>query len=96
MRAPWDVGAHASEADLQAGFDLAAAGAGQREDCPAPGDIWRAAVGEASTGSARALVLHAAACPGCAEAWRLAREISAPRRGIERWSSLGLASPRAS
>jgi hypothetical protein len=45
-----------------------------RGDCPDPGTLWDAVHG-ATSDEARAVVLHTAECPACAEAWRLAVEV---------------------
>lgn len=43
--------------------------------CPSPDRLWWAARGELPAAESRALVLHTAECPWCAEAWRLALEL---------------------
>ncbi len=47
------------------------------EGCPDPERIWMAVRVELSPGEVRELVDHTAVCPVCAEAWRLARELTA-------------------
>jgi hypothetical protein len=44
-------------------------------DCPEPERLWSAVAGELPATDARSLVLHTAACPSCAESWRLARAL---------------------
>jgi hypothetical protein len=46
-------------------------------DCAKPERVWSAVCGEAPREEARRLLLHAAGCPACGTALRLAREISA-------------------
>lgn len=45
--------------------------------CPDPERLWWAVKGEAAPAEARALILHTAECPSCAESWRLAGELLA-------------------
>ena len=47
------------------------------ENCPEPDQIWAAVHGELPVEAIRDLVDHTAACPSCAEEWRLAREVGA-------------------
>lgn len=44
--------------------------------CPEPDRLWRAVAAELPAEERRALVDHTAACPACAEAWRLARDLA--------------------
>ena len=53
---------------------LASRAAGGR-DCPEPRELWDAATGRMPTERIRQLVEHTVTCPGCAEDWRLAREL---------------------
>lgn len=46
-------------------------------ECPSPDRLWESAVAALPTEEARRIVDHTAACPGCAAAWRLAREMGA-------------------
>jgi hypothetical protein len=55
--------------------DLAGEAATPPEDCPEPDRLWWAVRGELPPAAARTLVLHTAACPACAESWRLALEL---------------------
>lgn len=71
------------------------------EDCPAPGAIWECSRGEAAPAEVRRVVIHTSSCSGCAELWRLAREMAggpraapaAPRapRARPRWIGLAAA-----
>lgn len=45
------------------------------ESCPEPDRIWAAVHGELAADETHQLIDHTAACPACAEEWRLAREI---------------------
>lgn len=44
--------------------------------CPAPEQLWAAVQGELSAEEVEEVVDHTAACPSCAEEWRLARELA--------------------
>lgn len=70
-----------SDDDLRAGWEAAAGGDTATVDagaaCPSPERIWAAAHGELGPVEAREVVDHMAACPACAEAWRLARRLGA-------------------
>lgn len=55
-------------------------------DCPEPDRIWAAAHGELDAHGLREVIHHTAACPSCAEDWRLAR-------AVEETAKEGLASP---
>lgn len=57
---------------MREGFASLAATARPLDDCPQPERLWAAARGEAPPGETRDLIDHTAACPVCAEAWRLA------------------------
>lgn len=61
-------------------FDEAFASLAERarrsESCPELETIWAAANGELSVEEARRWMAHGGDCPACAEAWRLAREMS--------------------
>ncbi len=46
--------------------------------CPLPEKIWEAVRGELPPGEIRAIVEHMAACPACAEDWRLAVALQKP------------------
>lgn len=56
-------------------FVSPARGARSEPGCPEPERLWRAVRGELPPAETRELVDHTAACPACAEDWRLAREI---------------------
>lgn len=63
---------------LRAAFvSLSEAGNGNAS-CPSPDRIWSAERGELSVEETRDLIAHTAECPPCAEAWRLARDVSIP------------------
>lgn len=47
----------------------------QPELCPSPEQLWDAVAGVLDTEATHALIEHTAACAGCAEEWRLAREM---------------------
>ena len=49
-----------------------------REDCPEAEHIYAAVMGELDSQKTSEIVEHTAACPVCAEAWRLARAMPAP------------------
>lgn len=53
-----------------------AADAGPGEDCPPAEEIWEAVRGEGTASRRRQVVDHMATCPACAEAWRLAVELT--------------------
>ena len=59
---------------LRARFTSPPRGAVVGDDCPAPDRIWLAARNETPWSEIRSLLDHAAACPACTVAWRLARE----------------------
>jgi hypothetical protein len=61
---------------LREAFASLAHDAGSTEGCPDPDRIWMAVRVELSPGEVRDLVEHTVACPFCAEAWRLARELN--------------------
>jgi hypothetical protein len=66
---------HEELARLRQGFHSMADSAPGRPDCPDPERIWDAVAGRLPSEQVRELVDHTASCPGCAEAWRLAREL---------------------
>lgn len=47
-------------------------------DCPCPEALWAAAHGELPAAERRRIVDHTVTCAGCAEAWRVARELQPP------------------
>jgi hypothetical protein len=51
------------------------------ESCPKPQAIWDAVRLEAAPGQRRAVGLHVVSCPACAEAWRLAADVSSHALG---------------
>jgi hypothetical protein len=57
-------------------------GAGAGPDCPEPETFLRAVLGDLPVAENRRLASHAALCPSCTVAWRLAREY-APEAGLE-------------
>jgi hypothetical protein len=66
---------HDGDERLRAAFQARRTRATQ-ESCPAAADLWSAVRGEGSLESRRALVDHTSACGACAEAWRLAMDVS--------------------
>lgn len=62
---------------------LSRAGEASGTGCPQIERIWMAARDELPRGEFRALVDHAAECPACAAAWRLAREIATEGGSVE-------------
>lgn len=70
-----------SDRDLRRAWESAAgddgATAGDAAGCPAADRVWAAAHGELGPAETREVVDHVAACPACAEAWRLARHLGA-------------------
>lgn len=68
-----------SPEDLEAAFASLSESAVSGPDCPTPGEIWETARGGESPVRASAVVDHTSRCFACAEAWRLAREISGRR-----------------
>ncbi len=50
------------------------------ESCPPPATLWSALHGELPPAEARQVVDHTAACPACAEDWRLAWELESRTR----------------
>jgi hypothetical protein len=76
---------------MQEAFLARAAADPPGEGCPDPERVWAAAQGELGAGEMRSLLDHAAGCGACAQAWQLARELSAaPAEG-----SLASTRPRA-
>ena len=61
---------------LRAAFQARRAAATPPGSCPAPSDLWSAARGEAPLETRRTLVDHTSVCGECAEAWRLAMDVS--------------------
>ncbi|HEV7518423.1 MAG TPA: zf-HC2 domain-containing protein [Thermoanaerobaculia bacterium] len=61
--------------DLRRAFTAPGGTAPRPEDCPSPETIWAAVHGELPPGELRDVVDHTAACPACAEDWRLAVEV---------------------
>lgn len=74
-----------SDRELRAAWESAAAGgaasAETADGCPAADRVWAAAHGELGPAETREVVDHVAACPACAEAWRLARHLGADEAG---------------
>jgi len=62
---------------------------GSTEACPDPDRIWLAARGELAWAEVESLLQHAAACPACTIAWRLAHE-----QAIADGALAGRANPR--
>lgn len=62
---------------------LSRAGEAPGGRCPAVERIWAAAGDELPHGEFRDLVEHAASCPACAAAWRLARDLATEDRPAE-------------
>jgi hypothetical protein len=58
--------------------------------CPDAERLWQAVSGKLATAERRSLVAHTAECPSCADAWRLARELSPalPARARQSWVRL--------
>lgn len=69
---------------LRAAFQARRAAATPPESCPAPSDLWSAARGEAPLETRRSLVDHTSVCGECAEAWRLAIDVSGDRASARR------------
>lgn len=61
---------------LRERFRAAAGEAERPADCPAAERLWDALHHRLSSGECRSIIDHTARCPACAEAWRLARDIS--------------------
>jgi len=63
-------------------------GARPRPGCPEPERLWDAVAGQLPVEQVREVVDHTASCPSCAEAWRLAHQLSRgaheERQGVER------------
>ncbi len=83
---------------LRRAWDSLSEDAAPTESCPEPERLWAAVRGELAPAATRGLVAHTLSCGGCAEAWRLAREVAtglprpeafdlAPAR--PRWGGLG-------
>lgn len=68
---------------LRERFHAAAGEAERPADCPGAERIWDALHGGLSPGERRMIIDHTARCPGCAEAWRLAREIGGSGPAVE-------------
>ena len=60
---------------LREAFRSLADGAGPAAGCPPASRLWDAQQGDVPPEEARRLMDHAASCPSCAQAWRLAREL---------------------
>jgi hypothetical protein len=63
--------------DLRRAFLARKHGAPPSGECPTAEHLWASAVGTLSLEDFRRVVDHTAACPPCAAAWRLAREMGA-------------------
>jgi len=61
---------------LRAAFQARRTAATTPEGCPAAADLWSAVRGELPLERRRTLVDHTSACGACAEAWRLAMDLS--------------------
>jgi len=59
---------------LRARFTSPPLGVEAAGDCPEPDRFWRAARGELPWSETESLLDHAASCPACTVAWRVARE----------------------
>ena len=85
--------------DLRRAFLARKHGAPPSEECPTAARLWESAVGTLPLEDSRDVVDHTAACPPCAAAWRLAREMGAeetsnPARPVwarVRWQHLAAA-----
>jgi hypothetical protein len=64
-------------ADLKRSFRDPPEGARAADHCPEPATILQAVLGELSVTQNRSVADHAAVCPPCTVAWRLAREYAA-------------------
>jgi len=67
---------HEAEERLRAAFQARRTAATTPEGCPAAADLWSAVRGELPVEKRRALVDHTSLCGACAEAWRLAMDVS--------------------
>lgn len=63
--------------DLRRALRTLSETAPSRDDCPKPERLWEALCGELPPRERRKLVDHVSCCIACAEAWRMARELSA-------------------
>lgn len=63
--------------DLRRAFLARTHGAPPSAGCPAPARLWESAAGTLPLEDFQQVVDHTAACPPCAVAWRLAREMGA-------------------
>ncbi len=66
---------------------------GRADDCPESDALWQAARGELPPERARELAEHAAGCPACAEAWRLARGLGDEGASSDAAAGAGAAAP---
>src|SRR4051794_18967508 len=57
--------------------------AADTRSCPPPETIWSAVRGELEPRALRELLDHVAACPACAEDWRLAVEVNRQQQADE-------------
>lgn len=90
---------------LRSAFASLAEDAQTRPDCPDPDRIWRAVRAEPGPQETAGIVAHIAACPVCAESWRIAIELGAaprsaraaprPRRWV-RWGAFAASLAAAS
>lgn len=67
---------HDGDERLRAAFQARRTQATPHESCPAAAELWSAVRGEGTLESRRALIDHTSACGACAEAWRLAMDVS--------------------
>jgi len=72
---PAPPGAYGDLAEMRQAFAREPAVAPAPETCPPPETLWSAFHGELPPAEALQVVDHTAACPACAEDWRLAREV---------------------
>ena len=61
---------------LRAAFRGRPAESASPDGCPSAADVWSAVRGELSAEERRAIVSHTASCAACAEAWRLALDVT--------------------
>lgn len=80
---------------LRAAFAAAADVVPAAEPCPPPERLWEAATGELDPAATGDVVEHLAACPQCAESWRLATAFAAEEAGGVRDLAATAGSPRA-
>ena len=65
-----------SDEQLREAFQAQRAAATPPDACPPAAEIWSAVRGELTAEQRRALIDHTSACGACAEAWRLAMDVS--------------------